>query len=104
VTILTFVDPLGDYSANAIAIPLSGYTLLATIPVTAGRSFVEVQNQGPTQIQIVRDNGAGGSQTSILVGSGGIAGTQGGDWSSSTFKGRIRVYGPAGAVIGAYQE
>jgi hypothetical protein len=89
-----------DFSANAAAV--SG-TPLVTIPQTASRAYVEVQNQSANQLQLVRDDGNGNNQTSILL-SGVGAGQQGGGWSSSTFKGRVRVYGPAGSQIAAYQD
>jgi len=89
-----------DYSANPAAV--SG-TPLVTIPATATRAYVEVQNQSANQQQLVRDDGNGNNQTSILL-SGVGAGQQGGGWSSSTFKGRVRVYGPAGSQVSAYQD
>ena len=78
-------------------------TPLVTIPATAGRAYVEVQNQSANQLQLVRDDGNGNNVTSILLAGTG-AGQQGGGWSSSTFKGRVRVYGPAGSQIAAYQD
>lgn len=93
-----------DFSANAATIPMSGFVLLATIPATPSRASAEVQNQSAGTLQIVRDDGSGGNQTSILIGSGGGAGAQGGGWSSNTFKGRIRVYGLTGSQVAADQE
>lgn len=93
-----------DYSANAAAIPIATYVLLATIPATPARAYVEVQNQSAGTIQVVRDDGAGNNQTTILIAPGSGAGAQGGGWSSATFKGRIRVYGATGAQVAAYQE
>lgn len=93
-----------DYSANAATIPIGGYTLLATIPATPNRAYCEVQNQSAGTLQVVRDDGAGNNQTSILLASGGGAGQQGGDWSSTTFKGRIRVYGAGGAQVAVFQD
>lgn len=94
-----------DYSANAAAVPIVGLVLLATVPVTGHRSVVEVQNQSAGTIQVVRDDGAGtaGTVSSILLAGSG-AGAQGGGWSSTTFKGRIRVYGASGAQVSAFQE
>lgn len=89
-----------DFSANAPAI--TG-TPLVTIPATAGRAYVEVQNQSANQLQLVRDDGQGNNVTSILLAGTG-AGQQGGGWSSSTFKGRVRVYGTAGSQVSAYQD
>lgn len=90
-----------DYSANAMAV--SGTPLL-TIPATPTRAFVEVQNQSAAALQLVRDDGAGNNQTSILLAPGAAAGQQGGGWSSSTFKGRLRVYGAGGSQVAAYQD
>lgn len=93
-----------DFSANAATIPMSGFSLLATIPATPGRAGVEIQNQSAGTLQVVRDDGAGANQTTILLGPGAGVGTQGGGWSSNTFKGRIRVYGAAGSQVSADQE
>lgn len=93
-----------DFSANAATIPMSGFSLLATIPATPGRAGVEIQNQSAGTLQVVRDDGAGANQTTILLGPGAGVGTQGGGWSSSTFKGRIRVYGTSGSQVSADQE
>lgn len=54
-------------------------------------------------MQVVRDDGAGSNVTSILLAGIG-ANMQGGGWSSSTFKGRVRVYGASGAQVAAYQD
>ena len=94
-----------DYSANAATVPMSGLVLLATIPATASRASVEVQNQSAGTVQVVRDDGNGTSGTVssiILAGSG--AGLQGGGWSSTSFKGRVRIFGASGSQIAAFQE
>lgn len=94
-----------DYSANAPSLPPAGTVLLTTVPVTPSRRSIEVQNQSAGTIQVVRDDGAGGAGTVssvLLAGSG--AGAQGGSWSSTTFKGRILIYGASGAQISAFQE
>lgn len=93
-----------DFSANAATIPESTFVLLATIPVACGRNAVEVQNQSAGMIQVVRDDGAGNNQSTILLSPGSAANSQGGGWSSVTFKGRVRVYGVTGAQISAFQE
>jgi hypothetical protein len=93
-----------DYSVNAATIPMAGLVLLVTIPATATRAYIEIQNQSAAQLQMVRDDGAGANQTSILLASGGAAGAQGAGWSSATFKGRVRVYGPSGSQTSAYQD
>lgn len=93
-----------DFSVNAAPVPMNGLVLLLTVPVTASRSYIEVQNQSAALLQLVRDDGYGGNQTSILLSSGGSAGAQGAGWTSSTFSGRVRIYGPAGAQVSVYQE
>jgi len=88
-----------DNSANAVAIPADGtFVLLATIPVNATRFKVSVQNQAAINLQVVRDDGAGANQTSLFL-TGPF-----GNWESSTFKGRVRVYGPSGTSVAAYQD
>lgn len=95
-----------DYSANTAAAITAAQatTLLSTVPATSTRAYVEVQNQSAGTLSLVRDDGAAGNQTLILLAPGSGAGTQGGGWSSSTFKGRVRVYGASGAQVSAYQE
>ncbi len=94
-----------DYSATPSAVPVAGDVLVATVPATATRAFVEVQNQSAGAVQVVRDDGAGNNQTTILLAAGSGAGTQGGGWSSATFKGRVRVYAATStAQVAAYQD
>lgn len=92
-----------DWSANAASIPIVGFVLLSTVPVTQYRQFVEVQNQSAGTIQVVLDDGAGNQITSILL-TGVGANTQGGGWSSDTFTGRIRTYGATGSQVSIRQE
>lgn len=93
-----------DYSANAATVPIATYSLLTTIPATPSRNYCEVQNQSAATLQVVRDDGAGANVSSILLATGGGASVQGGGWSSTTFKGRVRVYGAAGAQVAAFQD
>lgn len=93
-----------DYSINAAAVPVSGLTLLQTVAATPSRNAIEIQNQSAGSIQIVRDDGANSAPSSILLGSGGSQGAQGGGWSSTTFKGRLRIYGAPGAQIAIFQD
>jgi hypothetical protein len=95
-----------DFSSSAASVPLSGgYTLLTTVPVNGNRAAIEVQNQSAGTIQVVRDDGSAGSGTvsSILLAGAG-AGLPGGSWASTTFKGRLRIYGASGAQVSAFQE
>lgn len=93
-----------DFSINASSIPAAGLSLLQTIAANPSRFSVEVQNQSAGLIQVVRDDGSGNNQTSILLASGGSNGAQGGGWSSMSFKGRLRIYGVSGAQVAAYQD
>lgn len=101
-----------DRSVNGAAVPLAGYSLALTIPVNQKRNFIEVQNQSTDLIQMVRDNpapvGDGTQVTSIMLTGAPVAGGQGGNWTSDTFKGRVRVYVPTANLgtdrIGAYED
>lgn len=109
---MTYVSMSGtagtDRSVNAATVPMAGYSLMATIGVNQRRNAVEVQNQSTDLLQMVRDDGAGAQQTTIMLVGAAVAGGQGGSWASNTFKGRIRVYAPTGNVaadqIGAYED
>lgn len=83
-----------DRSVNPAAIPLAGYqaAALLTIAVNPRRNYLEIQNQSASMLQVVLDDGAGGTATSILLASGGAANTQGGSWDTQAFKGRVRVF------------
>lgn len=93
-----------NFSANASAIPVAGFALLTTVPANPQRVSVEVQNQSASVIQVVRDDGADNERVTTLLATGGSAGTPGAQWFSLTFKGRVRVYGPAGSQVSACQE
>lgn len=96
-----------DYSANTAAAITAAQatTLLVTIPATASRSYVEVQNQSAATVSVVRDDGSATAGTvSLILLAGSGAGAQGGGWSSTTFRGRVLVYGASGAQVSAYQE
>ena len=94
----------GIGAGTSSAIPVAGFVLLTTVPVNAARALVEVQNQSAAMLQIVRDDGTGLNQSTVLLASSGVAGSAGGIWSSRTFKGRLRVYGATGAQVSAYQD
>jgi hypothetical protein len=93
-----------DFSANAASVPLPGYVLIATVPATA-RAGIEVQNQSTSLIQVVRDDGFGNQQSTIMLAPAATAGGQGASWSSTTFRGRLRIYAPSSAAqVAIYQE
>ncbi len=77
-----------DYSANAPAVAAQ---LLSTVPLNLSRSYVEVQNQSANPIQVVLDDLAN-HRTIILLSPGIGANSQGANWTSATFKGRVRVF------------
>lgn len=88
-----------DFSVGAPAIPVDDANEeLLIVPATPDRAEVCVQNQSTATLQIVRDDGAGGEKTSIFLVE--LYAT----WKSSSFKGRITVYGPAGSSVAAYQD
>ncbi len=82
-----------DFSANAPALLAN---LLATSPVNFKRQGWACQNQSGDTIQIVLDDGAGGTPTIFLCDPGAGANKQGADWSLSqagiVHYGRIRVF------------
>lgn len=95
-----------DFSANKPAAPGTApfNNLLATVPPTA-RAFIEVQNQSNDVIQLVLDDGAGNNITYIYLNGGGAVGSAGGDWTSFTFNGRLRVYsGNAASQVAIHQD
>jgi hypothetical protein len=93
-----------DASANAPAVNTLG-TLLVTMAVNAARLGAFVQNQSINEIYVVLDDGVSGTPTIITLDPASAAGKQGGSWDTRGFlhTGRIRVYGTAGAQIGAGQ-
>lgn len=85
-----------DYSANQPAVAAH---LLSTVPANPLRNSVEVQNQSAEIIQVWLDDGnaTAGTLSVLLLAPGSGANTQGADWQSSTFKGRVRVYSATAA-------
>jgi len=104
-----------DYSANkptlpnvganfAASGPYASYVLIATVPASATRNNVDIENTSGAQIAIIRDDGtAAGAAAPVnasvfaLAGGSG-AGAQGGAWSSQTFKGRLQIYSASSAA------
>lgn len=100
VQFLSFPLPLAVWSAAGIGLgqdfsankPALAANLIATIPVNAGRAYFEVQNQDVNDIQVVLDNGAGVNLSVIILAAGAGANMQGGSYSNTTFKGRVRIF------------
>lgn len=105
-----------DFSANKPVLPGIGlafgadgpyanYVLVATVPVSAVRKEVDIENTSGAQIAVVLDDGAAATGIAptnasvfALVG-GSTSGAQGGAWSSTSFKGRIQIYAPLSTAI-----
>lgn len=101
----TALGLMQDFSGSAANVPIGSFTLLATVPVWPGRRCIEIQNQSGLMLQLVRDDGAGNAVTSWLIDPAAAgAGKPGAAWASTTFRGRLRVYGPAGAQFALCQE
>ena len=83
---------------------MPGGTPLLTVPVNPFRKKIEIENQSAADIQVVRDDGAGGNPSSVTLDPARQAGAQGGSWSSISFKGRLRVYAPVGSQISAFED
>lgn len=111
-----------DFSTNAPALPLVGngfgpggpyanYQLIRTVPASASRSNLDIENNSGAQIAILRDDGtaaigAAPNAASIFALAGGPGiGSQGGSWSTSSFKGRVQIFAPlATAQVAIFQD
>ena len=104
-----------DYSANAPTLPAVGsgfaasgpyasYVLIATRAANPARCSIDVENNSGSQIVVVRDDGTAANgvtpvNASVFPLAAGVgAGSQGGSWQSSTFKGRVQVYAASSAA------
>jgi hypothetical protein len=96
-----------DYSTNkptlpnvganfAASGPYASYILITTVPASATRNSVDIENTSGAQIAIIRDDGTAAAApvnaSVFALGGGSGAGAQGGAWSSQTFKGRLQIY------------
>ncbi|MFM0163806.1 hypothetical protein PQR39_25765 [Paraburkholderia sediminicola] len=85
--------------------PYASYFLIATVPASPTRNNVDIQNTSGAQIVAMRDDGtaAGGAAPNnaslIPIGGGQAAGAQGGNWASTTFKGRLQIYAPLASAF-----
>jgi hypothetical protein len=97
----------GDYSANAGS--TGGLTLLATIPPVQPnglpRQGYVIQNQSINNVTVSFDPACAtcGASTLFILAPAAAAGGQGGsiDFGGSPHSGQIRIYGSAGAQVGA---
>lgn len=90
-------DYSGAAAATAIAAVIASSTLLATIPVNAGRNYLEAQNQSIDTLQLIRDDGAGANQSLTVLNPAAAVGSQGGAWTDNYFRGRLRLYSTGAA-------
>lgn len=105
-----------DFSANkptlpnvgtafAASGPYASYVLIETIPASATRANVDIENISGAQIAVVRDDGTAASAAApnnasvFALAGGSSAGGQGGSWSSTTFKGRLQIYAASSSAI-----
>jgi hypothetical protein len=112
-----------DFSANKPTIPVvanatfsstgiyAGYVLVATVTANTSRSNIDIENISGANIAVIRDDGAAANNAaannaSVFTLSGGLgSGSQGGSWTSATFKGRIQVYAPvSNAVVSIFTD
>ena len=110
-----------DFSANQPTLPAIGanfaasgpyasYVLIATRAANLSRANIDIENTSGAQIVIVRDDGtaatsAAPANASVFALAGGSgAGSQGGAWSSTTFKGRIQVFAALSSAQVAIME
>lgn len=97
----TGTDHAGEWN---VAVPAtSSWVVLSTSNANTARLAIEAQNQSASMLQLVRDDGLENNISSILLASTGAA-APGGGWSSTTFKGRVRIFGPAGSNHSLFED
>lgn len=95
-----------DHSANITGLPGSA-VLLVTIPPNALRASVTVINMASVgQLAVQRDDGNGNNVSWIVLNPASAANSYGGGmWTSTTFNGRLRLYGVnSGQQITAFED
>lgn len=111
-----------DFSVNAPALPLVGngfgsggpyanYVLIRTVPASPTRNNLDIENNSGAQIAILRDDGsavtgsAPAAATIFALAGGAGIGSQGGSWSTSSFKGRVQIFAAsATAQVAVFQD
>ena len=105
-----------DYSANEPTLPNVGanfgssglyanYALIRAVPALSTRNNVDVENTSGAQIVVLRDDGTAASGAApnnasiIALGGGSGVGSQGGSWTSQTFKGRLQIYAASSTAV-----
>jgi hypothetical protein len=78
--------------------PFAAYVLVASAAANASRANIDVENISGSQVVVVRDDGTAAAGSApvnaswFLLAGGGTGPSQGGAWSSTTFRGRIQLW------------
>jgi hypothetical protein len=78
--------------------PFTGYILVASAAANATRANIDIENISGSQVVVVRDDGTAATGSApvnaswFLLAGGGTGPSQGGAWSSTTFRGRIQLW------------
>jgi hypothetical protein len=78
--------------------PFAAYILVASAAANASRANIDVENVSGSQVVVVRDDGTAAAGSApvnaswFLLAGGGTGPSQGGAWSSTTFRGRIQLW------------
>lgn len=98
--------PTGPGSASSFSFNGTTLNLLSTIAANTSRRNVEINNTTGSQVVLVIDDGANtaGSVSLFPLAAGSGAFAQGGDFSSQSEQGRIRIYGTTGTYCYAREN
>jgi hypothetical protein len=78
--------------------PFAAYVLVASAAANASRANIDVENVSGSQVVVVRDDGTAAAGSApvnaswFLLAGGGTGPSQGGAWSSTTFRGRVQLW------------
>jgi hypothetical protein len=78
--------------------PFAAYTLVASVAASTTRANIDIENLSGAQIVVVRDDGTAATGSApvnaswFLLAGGSGSPSQGGAWSSKTFRGRIQIW------------
>jgi hypothetical protein len=78
--------------------PFSAYILVGSVPANASRANIDIENIAGATVVVVRDDGTAAAGSApvnaswFLLAGGGTGPSQGGSWSSTTFRGRIQLW------------
>jgi hypothetical protein len=78
--------------------PFAAYILVASAAANASRANIDVENISGSTVVVVRDDGTAAAASApvnaswFLLAGGGTGPSQGGAWSSTTFRGRVQLW------------